>query len=116
MAALVEVVMSSNAPVSLLAQEELGEATIIRILAPRLCEPRQLEEFHEALGRLANVKNSRLILDLSEGKGVRNRFRGKSEGKRGQRTFAIYRSANVRCPLFVLTDGQISAQNSGGIL
>jgi hypothetical protein len=65
MAVLVEVVMSSSEPARLLAKEDLGEATIIRILVPRLCEPKQLEAFHETLGRLADDKNSRLILDLS---------------------------------------------------
>jgi hypothetical protein len=57
--------MSSSEPKRLLAQEELREATIIRILLPRLCEPKQLEAIHEALGRLAEVKNSRLIMDMS---------------------------------------------------
>src|SRR5262249_39234343 len=48
-----------------LVQEELGEATIIRILLPRLCELKQLEAVHEALCRLAEVKNGQLILDMS---------------------------------------------------
>ena len=57
--------MSSREPERPLVQEELAEATVIRILVPRLCEPRQLEAIHEALRRLAEVKTGRLILDMS---------------------------------------------------
>jgi hypothetical protein len=57
--------MSSSEPERLLVQEELVEATIIRILVPKLYEPKQLEAIHESLARLAEVKNGRLILDMS---------------------------------------------------
>src|SRR5262249_41036958 len=60
-----EVAMNSSEPACQWEQEELGEANIIRILVPKLYEPKQLEAIHEAMGRLAEVKNSRLILDMS---------------------------------------------------